>query len=105
MYGLYLKKHYLYSKWSVFTVILITTFLSAQPDKSFERVMIKPSKVELECGKKQLFTIVYKTGQHNPSSINYEVIIKLTYCKFHHHACLFDVYGNVFNIFANKILT
>jgi len=73
MNGLYLKKHYLYFKWSLFALIFTATFLSAQPAKSFERVMIKPSKVELEIGKKQQFTVVYKTGRHNPSSINYEV--------------------------------
>ena len=73
MNGLYLKKHYLYFKWSLFALIFTVTFLSAQPVKSFERVMIKPSKVELEIGKEQQFTVVYKSGPYNPSSINYEV--------------------------------
>ena len=73
MNGLYLKRHHLYFKWSLFALIFTAAFLSAQPAKSFERVMIKPSKVELEIGKKQQFTVVYKTGRHNPSSINYEV--------------------------------
>ena len=73
MNGLYLKKHYLYFKWSLFALIFIAAFLFAQPVKSFERVMIKPSKVELEIGKEQQFAVVYKSGPYNPSSINYEV--------------------------------
>ena len=55
MSGLYKKKHYQYFKWGVFAIILPIAFLYAQCGKSYERVMIRPSKVELECGEQQKF--------------------------------------------------
>ena len=55
MSRLYKKKHCQYYKWGVFAIILPTAFLFAQSVKSYERVMIRPSKVELECGEQQKF--------------------------------------------------
>ena len=70
MNGLYQKNYYLYTKWSVFAIILSLTLSCAQSGKSYERVMIKPSKVELECGKKQQFSVGYKSVQGNLKSVN-----------------------------------
>ena len=70
---LYKKKHYQYYKWSVFAIILIIAFLFAQSVKSYERVMIRPSKVELECGKNQQFTVVNESDQQNLTGVNSKV--------------------------------